>query len=420
MSQMPGDNPIPSTQAPLPIPDDDIPMFNPPNNIPDPAQSQSMTDGEFGRAILQELIQSRRSQEQTVQRLLAEREIAATRPAAPGESLGSKKLAADPNPFDGTSGKLEEFLSDLRLCFLADGRFNTAQKQIIYALSYMKGGSAHAWAVNESKREELWATWADFERALRGRFEMGDRMVEAQDALHGLKQRGRPVEEYFDTFKAHRPYSGLNDAACLQLLRHGLDYRLISAIYNQNIVPTTYEGFKELAIRKDRQYREFQGLLNPRTGPRRYGWSAGDRDHHGGGGHEAGGSGGGGGASGGHEKGRFGHSGLQTNDGPYYGSGTPFKQAAAGSPDRMAAHAVGVTPGAGTPMDIDRRRGGHVSAGECFICHENGHFARNCPRCRGGPPHRSLIRGVFLGMPEEERTATLEELRGFASGGEAA
>jgi len=249
MSQMPGDNPIPPAQAQLPIPDDDVPMFNPPN-IPDPVQSQPMTDGEFGRAILQELIQSRRSQEQMVQRLLAEHEAAATRPAASGES-GSKKLAADPNPFDGTSGKLEEFLSDLRLCFLADGRFNTARKQIIYALSYMKGGSACAWAVNESKREELWATWADFENALRDRFEMGDRRVEAQNVLHGLKQQGRPVEEYFDTFEAHRPYSGLNDAACLQLLRHGLDYRLINAIYNQNIVPTTYERFKELAIQKD-------------------------------------------------------------------------------------------------------------------------------------------------------------------------
>jgi hypothetical protein len=100
MSQMPGDNPIPPAQAQLPIPDDDILMFNPPN-IPDPVQPQPMTDGEFGRAILQELVQSHRSQEQTVQRLLAEREAAAIRPAASGES-GSKKLAADPNPFDGS------------------------------------------------------------------------------------------------------------------------------------------------------------------------------------------------------------------------------------------------------------------------------------------------------------------------------
>ena len=92
-----------------------------------------------------------------MQRLLAQQEAAATCPAATGES-GSKKLTADLNLFNGTSGKLEEFLSDPRLYFLADGHFNTAHKQIIYVLSYMKGGLAHAWAVNKLKREELWAT----------------------------------------------------------------------------------------------------------------------------------------------------------------------------------------------------------------------------------------------------------------------
>jgi hypothetical protein len=82
--------------------------------------------------------------------------------------IGGRKPAADPQPFDSTSGKLEEFLSDLHLSFLADSHLNTPCKQIVFALSYMKGGSAHAWAVNESKREELWVTWADFEEALRG------------------------------------------------------------------------------------------------------------------------------------------------------------------------------------------------------------------------------------------------------------
>ena len=113
------------------------PNPNPGQRHPDvqptkPPQPQPMTDGEFGRAILQELIQSRCSQEQTMQKLLAERQATATHPTPSGEH-GSKKFTADSNPFDGTSGKLEELLSDLH-CFLADGRLNTAHKQIIYAL----------------------------------------------------------------------------------------------------------------------------------------------------------------------------------------------------------------------------------------------------------------------------------------------
>jgi hypothetical protein len=158
---------------------------------------------DLGSVLLRELIESRRSQENIVNMLLAERERLHTPTPHSSGGNGGRKLAADPQPFDGTSGKLEEFLSDLRLSFLADSHLDTPRKQIVFALSYMKGGSAHAWAINESKREELWATWAEFEETLRGRFEMGDRKVEAQDALHGLKQGSRPVEEYFDTFEAH-------------------------------------------------------------------------------------------------------------------------------------------------------------------------------------------------------------------------
>ncbi|KJA15045.1 hypothetical protein HYPSUDRAFT_95796, partial [Hypholoma sublateritium FD-334 SS-4] len=168
-----------------------------------------------------------------------------------------------PQPFDGSSGKFEEFLSDLRLCFLADPiRFDTDRKRIIFALSYMKGGSAHAWAMNISDRyargEEIWVTWAQFEAALRGRFVMGDRKVEAQEKLRNLRQAGRPAEVFFDEFEAQRPYSGFNDDTCVNLVRYNLDRRLVDSIYNQNELPTTYIGWRDLAIRKDRQYREAQ------------------------------------------------------------------------------------------------------------------------------------------------------------------
>ena len=38
-------------------------------------------------------------------------------------------------------------------------------------LSYMKGGSVHAWAVNEMSKEDVggYMTWEDFEKMLRGR-----------------------------------------------------------------------------------------------------------------------------------------------------------------------------------------------------------------------------------------------------------
>jgi len=125
----------------------------------------------------------------------------------------------------------------------------------------MKGGSAHAYKrVDESTREELWATWIDFEKALWGLFEIGDRKVQAQDALRNLKQEGHPVEEYFHTFEAHQPYSGLNNKARIRFLRYNLDGHLLHSIYTQNKLPETYDDWKYLAIRKDRQLREERGL----------------------------------------------------------------------------------------------------------------------------------------------------------------
>jgi hypothetical protein len=133
MSQNPGDIPVPPIHVQTALVDEDAAMYNPLNgqqaqyanitpNSPNPIQPQPqlMTDANFANALLQELIQSRHSSEQVITMLLTER----NRPPAPtprptGEN-GGKKLAADPQPFDGSSGKLEEFLSDLRLCFLAD------------------------------------------------------------------------------------------------------------------------------------------------------------------------------------------------------------------------------------------------------------------------------------------------------------
>ncbi|KJA12886.1 hypothetical protein HYPSUDRAFT_94432, partial [Hypholoma sublateritium FD-334 SS-4] len=147
-----------------------------------------------------------------------------------------------PQPFDGSSGKFREFLSDLRLCFLADPvQFDTNRKCIIFALSYMKGGSAHAWAMNISdhyaRGEEVWVTWMQFEVALRGRFVMVDRKVEAQEKLRSLQQSGHPAEVFFDKFEAQRPYSGFNNDACVNLVRYNLDRCLVDAIYNQNELP---------------------------------------------------------------------------------------------------------------------------------------------------------------------------------------
>jgi len=268
---MPENKQVPPTYIPAPLPDDDAPMGNGEQaHNPPPA---SGAEENFGFALFQQLVHSNQRHDQILAAFMEERLRTQTT-----TTESKKSLAADPQQFDGSMGKLNEFLSDLRLSFLADpNRFNTDHKRIIFALSYMKGGSAHPWAMNVSDRyakgETIWTSWKSFEEALRARFEMGDRKVEAQNVMQRLTQHGRPVEEFFDTFETNRPYSGLNDEACIQLLRDNLDLRLVNAIYSQNELPTNYHDWKELAIRKDLQLREAQTISSRCHGPGQWGFT---------------------------------------------------------------------------------------------------------------------------------------------------
>ena len=252
MSQMPGDN---FTSH---LVDEDAPMYNQ-NNGQHSNTNSTSTQGHtnFEAAVYQELVESRQVQTHLMELLMRQLQPATTMtasyPVEEPRNEGHKKLAADPQPFDGTAGKLEEIFSDLTLCFMADpDKFKLPRAKIVYALSYMKGGSAHSWATNILKeKKDLWPTWEEFEDTVWKRFEMGNQKVEAQNVMGGLRQGGRPVEEFFDAFETHKPYSGLNDEACVNILHHALDCHLIESIYNQNKVPTTYHDWKDLAIHKD-------------------------------------------------------------------------------------------------------------------------------------------------------------------------
>jgi len=65
---------MPQNPGDIPLPTEDVPMFNPPNGqfaIPASVQAQPtpLTETGFGDAVLQELMQSRRSQEQLMEQL---------------------------------------------------------------------------------------------------------------------------------------------------------------------------------------------------------------------------------------------------------------------------------------------------------------------------------------------------------------
>src|SRR6266481_6670245 len=59
--------------------------------------------------------------------------------------------AADPEPFDGNQDKTEEFVRAIRITVTMQAdTFADERMKVLYALSFMHGGTAHVWAANET------------------------------------------------------------------------------------------------------------------------------------------------------------------------------------------------------------------------------------------------------------------------------
>ena len=65
-------------------------------------------------------------------------------------SIRSAK-AADPEPFDGNCDKTEEFVRAVQIAVTMQAdAFADERMKVLYALSFMHGGTAQVWAVNET------------------------------------------------------------------------------------------------------------------------------------------------------------------------------------------------------------------------------------------------------------------------------
>ena len=59
--------------------------------------------------------------------------------------------AADPEPFDGNRDKTKEFVRAVRIAVTMQAdAFADERMKVLYALSFMHGGMAQVWAVNET------------------------------------------------------------------------------------------------------------------------------------------------------------------------------------------------------------------------------------------------------------------------------
>ena len=72
-------------------------------------------------------------------------------PIQTSHTLTRNTKAADPEPFDGNRDQTEEFVRAVRIVVTMQAdTFADERMRILYALSFMRGGTAQVWAANET------------------------------------------------------------------------------------------------------------------------------------------------------------------------------------------------------------------------------------------------------------------------------
>lgn len=146
-----------------------------------------------------------------------------------------------PNDFDGERTQTNRFVTELTLYFGMNGDvYDTDEKKIAFALSYMNGGQAGPW--KEMKVAEFataYPTYTNFVVQLKEAFSAADAPGDARAKLKTLRQTGT-ADEYISQFKTLIAASEITgDTARIDYFIDGLMPKLVERIYGMENVPTT-------------------------------------------------------------------------------------------------------------------------------------------------------------------------------------
>src|SRR5258705_4079620 len=182
--------------------------------------------------------------------------------AAPPPPLKPPKVSA-PSPFSGAQDNLDHFKAECSLYLsMRHSEFPDEHSNVLFILSYMKGGTAGPWATQKiisilylANAEEV--MWAGFVLELNKMFVDPNCRATAQRELTTLHQGDGLVEELIQEFEIHGPISGLGNIGLIDHFEQAIHPWLRESIYHLEPMPTTWLEWKHKASLLDNQWRRF-------------------------------------------------------------------------------------------------------------------------------------------------------------------
>ena len=291
---------------------------------------------------------------------------APTAPVATITAAPSKKHVQKPDDFIDVkdTDKFKQQIFVYTSEYGAD--FNTKEKQICFALSFMKGGLPEKFAANfidqviDQARAGIydWGTLAAFNTLFDEAFKDKNKKSNAENQIALLKQGSKTAEEFFQEFDQLAFVAGYNDGhhgdILIKLIKDAIHNSIIDSIYNAGTLPTTYADWKVRITNIDNLQCQ-RAMEKKSHAPTVV------------------------------------HKTIVVDRATTTAANVPTQRTGTGT----------IYGGAGQRMDIDKAR----QSGLCFKCGKPGHISRNCPDRKA-----FQIRSIVEGLSDEEKKELRKEL----------
>jgi len=187
-------------------------------------------------------------------------------PPPPAPMATEKEIKMNPpTPFTGIRRKLDEFLMEVDM-YLAMNRtiYDTNEKKILFALSYMKDGTAGPWKHSywrDNVGTPTAQSWDDFKTTLRASFDAPDKQGDAVTKMETETMSGKTADEYVEEFKIWAAESGVTqDRPLIEWFMKGIPTPLLDKILNLENPPSTIQGWYDTASKMDNQWRKAKAI----------------------------------------------------------------------------------------------------------------------------------------------------------------